>query len=251
MHVMRATPFHRAIQPATGRTKRLGLAAARGLALAQVAMFCAGAAHAQSTSPFPDPNAATKPAAASPFPDPATGQRASPFPPPTGGVSVAPAGGAFGPPPGGGGFAPPQGAGGPSQPSAQQQACITEFNSLREARDNRGKAIQAVMKKKPSPDVACGLFKNYAAAEAKMLTFLKAKSTSCGIPPNLATDLGKGHAMTLKTTNQVCTAAAQPRGPAGPTMSDVLGSPALPAAEAARPKGGSTFDTISGNALAR
>ena len=57
--------------------------------------------------------------------------------------------------------------------------------------------------------------------------------------------------MTLKTTNQVCTAAAQPRGPAGPTMSDVLGSPSLPTAEAERPKGGSTFDTISGNALAR
>lgn len=201
-----------------------------------------------SSSPFPDPNAATKSgnSASSVFPDPgkSTGgaPAATPFPNPGG------AAGGFGAPPASpGGFGQPQG--GPSQ--QVQQACAQQFNAMREERDNRGKAIQAAMKKKPGPDVACKLFRSFSAAEAKMLTFLKTQSSRCGIPPDLAKQLGKGHAQTEKTTNQICTAAAQPRGPAGPTMSDVLGGPVLPEATTERRSGGSTFDTINGNVLAR
>jgi len=53
---------------------------------------------------------------------------------------------------------------------------------------------------------------------------------------------------------QVCTAAqqVQQRGPAGPSLSDVLGSSAaLPEATAAKKSGGSTFDTLNGNVLTR
>ena len=52
---------------------------------------------------------------------------------------------------------------------------------------------------------------------------------------------------------KVCDAAKQMRtaGPAGPTLSDVLGtSNAVPEATAAK-KGGSTFDTLNGNVLQR
>ena len=43
---------------------------------------------------------------------------------------------------------------------------------------------------------------------------------------------------------------AQARGPAGPSLSEVLGSSAaLPRRN--RKKGGSTFDTLNGNVLAR
>jgi hypothetical protein len=46
-------------------------------------------------------------------------------------------------------------------------------------------------------------------------------------------------------------AQAQQRGPAGPSLSEVLGSSAaLPEATATK-KGGSTFDTLNGNVLAR
>jgi hypothetical protein len=47
-------------------------------------------------------------------------------------------------------------------------------------------------------------------------------------------------------------AQAQQRGPAGPSLSEVLGSSAaLPEATATTKKGGSTFDTLNGNVLSR
>jgi hypothetical protein len=54
---------------------------------------------------------------------------------------------------------------------------------------------------------------------------------------------------------KICTVAQQQqqqqKGPAGPSLSDVLGSSAgLPEVTATK-KGGSTFDTLNGNVLAR
>ena len=44
----------------------------------------------------------------------------------------------------------------------------------------------------------------------------------------------------------------QQRGPAGPSLSEVLGSSAaMPEAQHRQAKGGSTFDTLNGNVLAR
>jgi hypothetical protein len=62
----------------------------------------------------------------------------------------------------------------------------------------------------------------------------------------------KGHEGTQATLKK-CNAAAQAqqRGPAGPSLSEVLGSSAaLPEATTTK-KGGSTFDTLNGNVLAR
>lgn len=253
--------------------RRTGTALTGLCALAFVAVL-AGAApvHGQSNSSvFPDPNAGggvtVRPASSSVFPDPnvgassgngggsvfpdpsasSAGRGGSVFPDPNAGRSSGPAASPF-PSPGGGGFAQPQ-----AGPSEAQQACVQQFNALREARDERGKEIQAVMKRKtkPGPDVACKLFRGFSAAEAKMLSFLKSESKRCGIPPDLSQQLAKGHAQTTKTTEQICTAAAQPRAPAGPRLSDVLGAPSLPTATNERPAGGSTFDTINGNVLAR
>jgi len=238
-----------------------------GLALIVSASGAGGLAQAQSSgdSVFPDPGGITvRPASQSPFPDPNGGASSSTssssvFPDPNSGQaapqSAAPAspfptpgGGGFGPPPSAGGFGGAPAGGGGQQ---AQQACAKEFEALRIARDNRGKAIQRAMKSKPGPDVACKLFRNFSAAEAKMLQFLKTQSSRCGIPPEIAKQMAKGHAQTNRTTNQICTAAAQPRAPAGPRLSDVLGSPSLPDATTQAPSGGSTFDTINGNVLSR
>jgi hypothetical protein len=44
---------------------------------------------------------------------------------------------------------------------------------------------------------------------------------------------------------------AKTRGPAGPSLSDVLGSSAAMPEATATKKGGSTFDTLNGNVLTR
>jgi hypothetical protein len=86
-----------------------------------------------------------------------------------------------------------------------------------------------------------------------MIKYVEAHAASCGIPQQIADQLKNGHKNTEKMEKQVCTVAAQvqQRGPAAPSLSDVLGSSAsLPEANTSK-KGGSTFDTLNGNVLTR
>jgi len=162
----------------------------------------------------------------------------SPFP--SGGA--APITGGFSPPP------PSQGGGG-----GQQAECMKQFIPLREEAEKRGKLIQAAGKRKASPAEACQLFKNFAQAEIKMISYIDKNSARCGIPPQIGDQLKTNHKNTEAVETKVCTMAqqVQQRGPAGPTLSDVLGSSAaLPEAAPAK-KGGSAFDTLTGNVMAR
>ena len=159
---------------------------------------------------------------------------------PSGGA--APITGGFSAPP------PPQGAGG-----GPAQECMKQFIPLREEAEKRGKMIKAASDRKAGPDVACGLIKNFAQAETKMITYVEKNSERCGIPPQVGDQLKGGHKNTEALLTRVCTMAQQmqQRGPAGPTLSDVLGSSAaLPEAAPAK-KGGSAFDTLTGNVLTR
>jgi hypothetical protein len=162
---------------------------------------------------------------------------ASPFP--SGGA--APITGGFSAP-------PPQGGGG-----GPAQECMKQFIPLREEAEKRGKMIKAASDRKAGPDVACGLIKNFAQAEAKMITYVEKNSERCRIPEQVTDQLKGGHKNTEALLTRVCTMAQQiqQHGPAGPTLSDVLGSSAaLPEAAPAK-KGGSAFDTLTGNVLTR
>jgi hypothetical protein len=196
------------------------------------------------------------------FPAPLPGQpapaNASPFPPVNGAAPAAsfgqpsafPSNGAA--PITGGGVAqpmgsPPQAAAGPSE------ACMKNFVPLREEAEKRGKLIKAASERRAQPDEACKLIENYSKAELKMLEYVKLNSAKCGIPPQISEQMKKGHAGTEAMIKKVCGAAqAQKNAPAaGPSLSEVLGSSAaLPEASATK-KGGSTFDTLNGNVLAR
>jgi hypothetical protein len=173
------------------------------------------------------------------------------FPPVNGGASGAfPAGGAA--PILGGGF-----TSGPASPTMQSggpsEACMKNFMPLREEAEKRGKMIKAASDRKASPVEACKLIKNFGAAESKMLKYVETNSAKCGIPPQISDQLKAGHKNTEKMQTQVCNMAqqaAQQARPAGPSLSEVLGSAALPEAQTVK-KGGSTFDTLNGNVLTR
>jgi hypothetical protein len=127
------------------------------------------------------------------------------------------------------------------------------FVPLREEAERRGKLIKAASDRKAPPDEACKLIRNYGQAELKMIKYVEANSAKCGIPPQIADQLKNGHKNTEKMQNQVCAVAQQAaaRGPAGPSLSEVLGSSAaMPEAQTVK-KGGSTFDTLNGNVLQR
>jgi hypothetical protein len=217
------------------------------LAVAVVALH---AAEAGAQGAFPAPLPSQQPANASPFP-PVNGAPAqsSPFPP-AGGAAAAPS--AFpsqgAAPMQGAGFGAPQApTGGPSE------ACMKGFIPLREEAEKKGKLIKAASDRKAPPDEACKLIGNFAAAEVKMIKYVEANAQKCGIPPQIGDQLKNGHKNTEALQQKVCNVAqqmTQQRAGAAPSLSEALGSISAPEAQATR-KGGSTFDTMNGNVLAR
>ena len=200
-----------------------------------------GQAVAQSAFPAPLPSQVQPTDSAFP---PVNGS-----PSPSLGGSAFPSSGApaFG---GGGGMQRPMGA--PPQQSGSAEKCMKEFVPLREEAEKRGKMIKAASDRHASPEEACKLISNFGQAEIKMIKYVEVHSASCGIPPQIADQLKTGHKGTEALQAKVCNVAQQmQQRPAGPTLSDVLGSSAaLPEANTAK-KGGSTFDTLNGNVLTR
>jgi hypothetical protein len=215
-------------------------------------------ASAQGAFPAPLPGQASAPAAApssSPFP-PVGGApaAASPFPPVGGAPAAAsrPADSAFtsGAAPFGGGFGAPQQQAGPPPDAAK---CQSEFVALRNDAEAKAKAIQTAGKRKAPPSEACKLIGTFSQAELKMIKYVEGNAKRCGIPPDAAVQMRKGHARTEQLETKVCTIAERgpPQGgPAGPSLSEALGSGSIPEAQKTR-RGGSTFDTLSGNVLTR
>jgi len=203
----------------------------------------AGQAGAQGSFPAPLPNQSSS-SAASPFPPvnggaPRAGIGASSSSFPAGGAAPI-TGSAFERPPA------PQGGGSPDQ-------CMKQFMPLREEAEKRGKLIKAASDRHAPPDEACKLISNFGQAETNMIKYVEKHSADCGIPPQISDQLKAGHKNTEALRAKVCSVAqqVQQRGPAGPSLSEVLGSSAsVPEATASR-KGGSTFDTLNGNVLAR
>jgi hypothetical protein len=193
------------------------------------------------------------------FPAPLPGQAAtsSAFPPVNGSAPVASVGGApqasfpvnGAAPVGGGGFsAAPPTQGGPGED------CMKAFIPLREEAEKRGKLIKAASDRHAPPDEACKLIGNFSQAEAKMIKYVEAHAAKCGIPAQIGDQMKNGHKNTEAMQKKVCMVAQQmqnqPRGPAGPSLSEVVGSGSAPEANAGK-KGGSTFDTLNGNVLTR
>ena len=189
------------------------------------------------------------------FPAPLPGQAApqggSPFPPVNG---AAPAPGSFPL----NGAAPVTGSAFERAPAPQAAAgpaddCMKGFVPLRDEAEKRGKLIKAASDRHAPPDEACKLIGNFAQAEIKMIKYVEGHAAKCGIPPQIADQLKTGHKNTEMMQKKVCQVAQQQqqKGPAGPSLSEVLGSSTALSEVTAEKKGGSTFDTLNGNVLAR
>jgi hypothetical protein len=209
---------------------------------------CAAGANAQGAFPAPLPGQQAAPANASPFPPVNGAAPAASF----GQPSAFPSSGAA-PLAGAGVSAAPMGAPPPQAAGSPSEACMKGFVPLREEAEKRGKLIKAAIERRAQPEEACKLVENYSQAELKMMEYVKLNTTKCGIPPQISEQMKKGHAGTQATLKKVCGAAqAQKNAPAaGPSLSEVLGSSAALPEVSATKKGGSTFDTLNGNVLAR
>jgi hypothetical protein len=216
-----------------------------------VALFAMQAMDARAQGAFPAP----LPGAVGTANDPAfppVNRAPSPFPPVNGAPaaavsapSVFPSAGA---PPVGGFSQPAQQAGPPGGPD-----CMKDFMPLRQEAEKRGNLIKAASARHAPPQEACKLIGNFAQSEIKMIKFVETNAQKCGIPPNVGDQMKAGHKNTEKMLQQVCNVAqqVQQRGPAAPSLADVLGSSSAPEANASKRTGGSTFDTLNGNVLTR
>jgi len=128
-------------------------------------------------------------------------------------------------------------------------AICNDFMPIRAAVEKGGAAIQAAVKRKaPAPEV-CKLFQTFTAASAKMLKFMETNKAVCGVPDQAIEGAKKNLTQARRVRTQACKAAEAPRPPA-PRLSDALGAPAIATPQNSKTDRG-TFDTLTGNALAR
>jgi hypothetical protein len=144
--------------------------------------------------------------------------------------------------PGVGGFGAP-----PAAPPAECQQLLT----LRDDTQKSAAAIHAAGERKAQPPEVCKLFRTFIAAEARMMKAIGEHGPRCGVPPDVPNQMKAGHAKAQQVAKQVCDVAAQGPRPAGPSLSDALGTTPIVPNTTAPKTGASPFDTLTGNALAR
>jgi len=152
--------------------------------------------------------------------------------------------------------APPPGAqqqqGGPG---GQEQRCMGEFAPLREAAEKRAGLLKSAMERKAQRPEFCKLFKDFAAAESKVVKFMTDNQSTCHIPAEALTQVKANHDRTVKTRDGVCNPAAAGAGgpagpPPGPRLSDELGVRGIAGPDNTS-RGRGTFDTLTGSPLSR
>jgi hypothetical protein len=134
---------------------------------------------------------------------------------------------------------------------AEPPPCAVEFMKLREAAQKRANDVRTAGQRKATPQQACKLIGLFTDAEAKVVRYVEKNATTCGIPAEAIKGMKANHDKSLELRKRVCTAAAQaPKGNAGPSLSDTLGtSRVLDPSE--RKQGTGTLDTLTGNVLTR
>ncbi len=197
------------------------------------------------TSGWGAPGAAPAPAASPGAAPPPSSGWAAPGAP-AGAPGPAPMMAPMAPPPGAGtGWSGGGGGGG-------GRDCGGEFMPLRADAEKKAAAIKAAAATKQQPAV-CAAFRNFAAAEAKVIKYVEEHGAECRIPPDAAKMLKTNHAKTLEIRTKVCDTASNPQ-PRMPSLSDALGTSRVPTAPQENTLGkrsGSTFDTLTGNSLNR
>jgi hypothetical protein len=142
----------------------------------------------------------------------------------------------------------PGGFGAPQQPPPACQQLLAN----RDETAKHGQAIHAAGQKKVPPEELCKLFKTFLSSEGKMLKGLEQNGATCGVPPEVLKQVKASHEKAAQVGKNICDAAAQGPRPAGPSLSDALGTtPMMPDSSTATKKGQGTFDTLTGSPLAR
>lgn len=123
------------------------------------------------------------------------------------------------------------------------------FATLSADAKKRADAVQAAIKAKVDRSEICTLMTNFVASEGKVIKFLVDNKTWCGVPDDAIKMSKTNHEKSLKFREVACNSAAGP-APKPPTLSDAIKMPSVDSATNTK-TGHGTFDTLTGNPLAR
>jgi hypothetical protein len=84
---------------------------------------------------------------------------------------------------------------------------MAEFTKLREEVVRTGVSARSASQRKVPREETCKYITAYAAAEERWFSFTAAGVQSCGIPPQIATQLKQVRANTEQTRERICMAA--------------------------------------------
>jgi hypothetical protein len=138
----------------------------------------------------------------------------------------------------------------PPQAQEEPPPCIKTFLSLRDIAAKKASEIHSASERHAPPSVACRLFNEFTAAEAKMIKYAEGNTVWCGIPAEVVTNIKAQHVKSTDIRNRVCQAAAAPPRPAGPSLSDALSAP-VPDSNNIKTGRGGTYDTLTGTPLGK
>ena len=128
--------------------------------------------------------------------------------------------------------------------------CWDDFVPLRDEAQKRADAVRVSQQRKAPLTEACQAITRFTEAEGKMVKYAEDNGTWCGIPADAVRQMKQTHGKSQELRKKVCAAAANPPKPAGPTLSDALGTARVP--DVSKPKTGTgTFDTLTGSIPAR
>ena len=135
---------------------------------------------------------------------------------------------------------------------AQQQppggTQCSDFGKLTAEAQKRSALVSAAMKAKADRKELCTLMTNFVAAETSVVKFLEANKVWCGVPDEALKASKTNHEKSMKFRTMACSEEG-PR-PKAPSLSDAIKSPSVDTAKNTK-TGRGTFDTLTGNPLAR
>jgi hypothetical protein len=124
-----------------------------------------------------------------------------------------------------------------------------DFLKLRDAASQRAAAVGAANKRHADRKEICALVTHFVSAEGAMLKFLQDNKTWCGIPDQAINTTKVNHEKSMKFRTAACSEAPEAR-PRQPTLSGAIGTPSVDTSKNTT-TGRGTFDTLTGNPLAR
>jgi hypothetical protein len=136
-----------------------------------------------------------------------------------------------------------------SSARAQGAPQCADFPRLSAETKKKADAVQAAMSAKAERKQICALMTTFVASESTVIKFLEDNKVWCGVPDQAIAISKTNHEKSMKFRNLACAADAAPQAKA-PSLSDAIKTPTVDSSKNTS-TGRGTFDTLTGNPLAR